>query len=580
MEKGKSKGETGQILVLGALVAVVLFGFTALAIDVGFFLRHRALVQQAVDASALAAAQELPDDKVLAEEMAREYAEKNGIDPDTLEILFSCTSQFALACDPGNDKWDTIQVTGHMDIPFFFAPVLALAGTEDECFLGTCPAVNSAAACRGLCGSSPFQAVDVMTVIDHTGSMSSDDLQGAKDGAMALYEYFNEDMQRVGLTVTPPVEPGDYCDSIDTWGDPEVYTPVPLTNDYQTSPGVLDPGSDLVNYTDCLDRPSSSELPGSHTKIGEPIKAATQELVTNGRPGEKWGIIFLSDGAANVYQPDTIDADTGFLSPSANAAVTSSAGDDNGFQTGATGAYADGGTVATDSNSGDGTSTSCGSSSKDKHRYYNYGISVPGGADVTGIEVRLDARIDSTSSSTRKMCVELSWNGGSSWTSAQTTANLSTSELSYFLGGSSDDWGHSGWDSGDLSNSNFRVRITNVGSSTSRDFFLDWAAVKVYYSTPAPGAALGPCDYAMQQADAAKAAGIEVFVIAWGADDECDNDDPSSPWYQDEAVDLLRAMATDDLHFFEEPKTSDLEPIFQIIGTQLATGSRLVPLAP
>jgi hypothetical protein len=42
-------------------------------------------------------------------------------------------------------------------------------------------------------------------------------------------------------------------------------------------------------------------------------------------------------------------------------------------------------------------------------------------------------------------------------------------------------------------------------------------------------------------------------------------------------VDLLRAMASDQYHFFNEPKTTDLEPIFQVIGTQLATGSRLVP---
>jgi hypothetical protein len=69
-----------------------------------------------------------------------------------------------------------------------------------------------------------------------------------------------------------------------------------------------------------------------------------------------------------------------------------------------------------------------------------------------------------------------------------------------------------------------------------------------------------------------------VFVIAWGADDRCDYDDPSSPWYQADAVDLLQAMASDQYHFFNEPKSTDLEPIFQVIGTQLATGSRLVPV--
>ena len=108
--------------------------------------------------------------------------------------------------------------------------------------------------------------------------------------------------------------------------------------------------------------------------------------------------------------------------------MTSGAGDNNGFQTSPTNAYADGGGNATDTDSGTGTSTSCTSTSKDRHRYYNYGISLPGGATVTGIEMRLDAWVDSTASGTRQMCVELSWNGGSSWTSVKTTPNLSTSE--------------------------------------------------------------------------------------------------------------------------------------------------------
>jgi hypothetical protein len=574
MKRGK---EGGQALVLFALVAVVLFGFTALAIDVGFFLRHRAVVQQAVDASALAAAQELPGDKAQAEQMAREYAEKNGIDPDTLEIVFSCTSQFQLACDAGADKWDTIRVKGHMDVPFFFAPVLKLAGADDECFLGTCPAISSAAACRGLCGSSPFQAVDVVTIIDHTASMSSTDLANAKDGALSLYQYFNSNIQYVGLGVTPPVDPTNHCDSIDAWGDPGVWLPVPLSSDYKNSSGGLNYSSALVNTTSCLDRPSSGELPGVHTKIGDVIKAATAELQTNGRPGEKWGIIFLSDGAANIYHAPTVPGSTGWLSPTANAAVTSSAGDNNGFEGSPTAAYADGGSSASDLNSGTSTSTSCTSTAKDRHRYQTFGVSLPSGSSVTGIEVRLDARVDAASG-TRRMCVELSWDGGSSWTTAKTTANLGTSEQSYFLGGSSDNWGRS-WTSSNLSNTNFRVRITDVADSTSRDFYLDWVATRVHYTTPLPAEALGPCDYAKKQADAAKAAGIEVFVIAWGADDRCDYDSTSSPWYRAQAVTLLQAMATDELHFFNEPKTTDLEPIFQVVGTQLATGSRLVPVS-
>jgi hypothetical protein len=35
-------------------------------------------------------------------------------------------------------------------------------------------------------------------------------------------------------------------------------------------------------------------------------------------------------------------------------------------------------------------------------------------------------------------------------------------------------------------------------------------------------------------------------------------------------------MATDELHYFNSPRTEDLAPIFETIGAVLATGSRLV----
>jgi hypothetical protein len=103
-------------------------------------------------------------------------------------------------------------------------------------------------------------------------------------------------------------------------------------------------------------------------------------------------------------------ANIGFLIASANAAQAG--GDGNGYQTNPTNAYLDDGLFAVDTNSGTGTSSSCTNSSKDKHRFYNYGINIPG-TTILGIEVRLDARVDATGGSP-KLCVQLSWNGGSS----------------------------------------------------------------------------------------------------------------------------------------------------------------------
>ena len=45
--------------------------------------------------------------------------------------------------------------------------------------------------------------------------------------------------------------------------------------------------------------------------------------------------------------------------------------------------------------------------------------SLPGGATVKGIEVRLDAFVDSVGSNAPKMCVQLSWNGGSNLDNSQ-----------------------------------------------------------------------------------------------------------------------------------------------------------------
>jgi hypothetical protein len=171
---------------------------------------------------------------------------------------------------------------------------------------------------------------------------------------------------------------------------------------------------------------------------------------------------------------------TGYLSPSANAAVTSSSGDNNGFETTPANAYADDTAVAVDTNSGTNNQTSCTSSRKDRHVYYNYNVSVPGGATINGIEVRLDARADSTSG-TPRFCVQLSWDGGVTWTTAKTSANLTTTEATYILGGPADTWGRL-WATGELSNTNFRVRIVSIAASTARDFYLDYIAVNVYYT--------------------------------------------------------------------------------------------------
>jgi hypothetical protein len=172
-------------------------------------------------------------------------------------------------------------------------------------------------------------------------------------------------------------------------------------------------------------------------------------------------------------------ANTGFLAPSANAAVTSSGGDNNGYQTNPTNAYNDNSVFAVDTDSGTNSNTSCTNKGKDKHIFYNYNFNIPGTAAIKGIEVRLDARVDATNNAPH-ICVQISWNGGSSWTAAKQTATLSTGETTYVLGTPADTWGRT-WNVGNFSNANFRIRVIDVASGTARDFSLDYIAVNVTY---------------------------------------------------------------------------------------------------
>ena len=157
-------------------------------------------------------------------------------------------------------------------------------------------------------------------------------------------------------------------------------------------------------------------------------------------------------------------ADTGWKDPSNNAA---DAGD--GFESSPGNAYSDDTAIASNIDGAD-----------DSHRYYGYDFGLPGGAAIQGIEVRLDWYLDSTQGNSR-LQVQLSWDGGTSWTDAKTTNKGNTTETTEILGGSSDTWGRS-WALGELSDSNFRLRVTCTSNKSERDFYLDWVSLNVYYA--------------------------------------------------------------------------------------------------
>lgn len=188
-------------------------------------------------------------------------------------------------------------------------------------------------------------------------------------------------------------------------------------------------------------------------------------------------------GIMTVPLPRLIRGDTGWRSPSANLAE--SGGDWDGFELNPGGAYANGGGYAESESNG------APSDPQDRHQYYNYGLNVPAGAMVEGIEVRLDWWLNNRNG-TNYMDVELSWDGGSTWTAYKRDSWERSSERTSYLGDTNDPWGRV-WTADELSNANFRVRLLPYTQQDGRDVRLDWVPVRVTYSqvtsTPQPDGA-------------------------------------------------------------------------------------------
>ena len=233
----------------------------------------------------------------------------------------------------------------------------------------------------------------------------------------------------------------------------------------------------------------STSAGGPYSQIAELTPVTTTSYTDQPAAGTYFYVVrsffqnWESIDSNEVSATRTTDNTSGFQNPGSEAPVTSSSGDNDGFETNPTYGFGDSTLYAEDNNSGTNTSTSCTDSGKDRHLYYDYGFSVLSGSTIDGIEVRLDAWADSTSGSPF-MCVELSWDGGTSWTAAKTTATLGTSQQTFVLGSASDTWGRT-WSPTEFADANLRVRITNVASSTSRDFRLDWVPVRLTYTPPA-----------------------------------------------------------------------------------------------
>ena len=169
-----------------------------------------------------------------------------------------------------------------------------------------------------------------------------------------------------------------------------------------------------------------------------------------------------------------------------SAADTSGAGDNDGYQTTPLLACADGGGMAQDPSTGTGGNESCGtgstpSTTKDRHRFWGFVTGLPATvSSITGVSVRADLGT-SNNGGTTNLCAQLSWDGGTSWTTIKSVPVTTTAETTYTFGGTTDTWGRT-WSPADLAPTTLVVRVIDASSQPNKRYELDYLAVSVTYT--------------------------------------------------------------------------------------------------
>lgn len=190
---------------------------------------------------------------------------------------------------------------------------------------------------------------------------------------------------------------------------------------------------------------------------------------------QNWDSVNSDEASAAVAVPPV---SSGYKNCTSNAADTG--GDGNGYQTTPGNACALDGNTARDINSGTTTTLGCTDAGQDRHRFWGYAFGLPGSiGTVRGIQVQPTVEVNNNGG-TSLVCVQLSWDGGTSWTAAQ-QVGVDNHLGTYTLGSVTDTWGHS-WTLNQLSTTNFRVRIIDVSSRDGKDFDLDAVRVQVTYT--------------------------------------------------------------------------------------------------
>jgi hypothetical protein len=169
--------------------------------------------------------------------------------------------------------------------------------------------------------------------------------------------------------------------------------------------------------------------------------------------------------------------------------------------------------------------------------------------------------------------VDLSWNGGTTWTTEKTVA-ITGSEATYMFGSPTDDWSaiHT-WATNELSNANFRVRVHNIDPDPGSNVIcpdtatanLDWLQAKIDYSVTQ---AMDPSALTVAAANTAKSNGVQIFTVRYSTDSNST------------AIAMLQGISSGPGDYFSSPITqAGISAIFNTIATQVCPAA-LPPAVP
>lgn len=333
--------ERGQIIVLFALVFVLICVFGALVIDAGLLRNDRQRLANALDAGALAGASMLPvDGSVSGWEAILDEIEDRisatfpglvrgtdytvsfrcliGIDDNdraatSRDIPTVCSPHGALGiarsatpnpddfigagptrssvCDPAlDDVCNVVEIRGAVDTNFFLAPVIGI----DEGNTGTVVS----AACNGPCGEAPAVPIDVVLIIDRTGSMAGDE-NNLRNGARAVLEAYDPAIQHVALGMLGPSTLNDTCGgsgASGVHGEPlEWQAPsAPVFREAETDRNQSDSNGATTLR---IDRPGGSNLNGQLLVAGITLDGGSSVGVT---PPSGWTLIQRTNNSTRV----------------------------------------------------------------------------------------------------------------------------------------------------------------------------------------------------------------------------------------------------------------------------------------